>query len=93
MPKITKLTPALLRKMIQEEKKSIKETLETGESDPVEAAKETEEVEAEDMANVLAKDIDHLKVLKIQEAKLRSKLAKVEKAKHLLRKRVIKNIK
>lgn len=93
MPKITKLTPALLRKMIQEEKKSIKETLETGESDPVKAAEETEEVEAEDMANVLAKDIDHLKVLKIQEAKLRSKLAKVEKAKHLLRKRVIKNIK
>ena len=93
MPKITKLTPALLRKMIQEEKKSIKETLETGELDPVKAAEETEEVEAEDMANVLAKDIDHLKVLKIQEAKLRSKLAKVEKAKHLLRKRVIKNIK
>jgi hypothetical protein len=93
MPKITKLTPALLRKMIQEEKKSIKETLETGESDPVKAAEKTEEVEAEDMANVLAKDIDHLKVLKIQETKLRSKLAKVEKAKHLLRKRVIKNIK
>ena len=93
MPKITKLTPALLRKMIQEEKKSIKETLETGESDSVKAAEKTEEVEAEDMANVLAKDIDHLKVLKIQETKLRSKLAKVEKAKHLLRKRDIKNIK
>ena len=93
MPKITKLTLALLRNMIQEEKKSIKETLETGESDPVKAAEKTEEVEAEDMANVLAKDIDHLKVLKIQETKLRSKLAKVEKAKHLLRKRVIKNIK
>ena len=70
MPKITKLTPALLRKMIQEEKKSIKETLETGESDPVKAAEKTEEVEAEDMANVLAKDIDHLKVLKIQETNI-----------------------
>ena len=78
MPKVTKLTPSLLRRMIIEEKKKLKET-----SDPIEAGVtepekvEAEEVAADEQAQALAKDIDHLKALKVQESKLRKQLREV----------------
>ena len=82
-----KLTPTILRKMIQEERRRsrLAETLEQGEED---AAKvDAEEIDADSYADSLEKDLDHLKVLKISESKVRETLKKIMgKKKSLLRK-------
>lgn len=85
MKKSIKLTPKILRRLIQEERNSILETLEQGKEDSEKVS--AEEVEASDLASALEKDLDHLKVLKIQEAKTRRKLKRIlESKKVLLRK-------
>ena len=86
MKKSIKLTPRILRRMIQEEKRrSVFETLEQGNEDPEKV--DAEETEAGDLATALEKDLDHLKALKIQEAKARRRLKRIiESKKVLLRK-------
>jgi len=73
--------------MIQEERRRsrLAETLEQGEED---AAKvDAEEIDADSYADSLEKDLDHLKVLKISESKVRETLKKIMgKKKSLLRK-------
>ena len=94
MARVRKLTPSTLKKMIQEEAKKIQ--LET--SDPIAAGVEdpekvsAEEVDADALAGSLEKDLDHLKVLKVHETKLVSKLRRLREAKNKLRKRITKNI-
>lgn len=89
-----KLTPAILRKIVLEEKrKMMRET-----SDPVAAGVEdpekvsAEEVDADDQAGTLEKDIDHMKALKIHEKQLRAKLRRIQEAKKRVRNRVIKRL-
>jgi hypothetical protein len=91
MANARRLTPRMLRQMVLAEKKKVLESF--GPEEPVEkAAKDTEEVDAEDMADTLEKDIDWMKALKIEESKLRSKLRRVNGAKSQLRRRIIKNL-
>ena len=87
--KTRKLTPKMLRSMIVQERRRLRET-----SDPIAAGVEdiekvsAEEVEAGDEAGTLEKDIDHLKVLKVQEAKLRKKLREVSNRRRSAQKRI-----
>ena len=81
-----KLTPAMLRKLVMEEKKKIQEALEQGE-ESVEKV-DADEVDASEYADTLEKDIDHIAALKIQESILKRKYAKVQAAK----KRLVKKI-
>jgi hypothetical protein len=91
--RIKKLTPSLLRKIVLEERRKIIET-----SDPIAAGVEdaekvsAEEVDADDQANTLEKDIDHIKALKIQEARLRNKLKRVSKARRVARSKFLKKL-
>ena len=89
-----KLTPAILRKIVLQEKRRImRET-----SDPVAAGIEdpekvdAEEVDAADQAGSLEKDIDHMKALKVHERNLRLKLKKIQEAKKRVRNRVIRKL-
>lgn len=92
--RVRKLTAESLKKMIQEEAKKLQ--VET--SDPVAAGVEkpekvkAEEVDADDLAGSLEKDIDYIKALKIHEARLVSKLEKIKEAKDLLSKRIAEKI-
>jgi len=86
MAKKIKLTPAMLRKLVMEEKKKIQEALEQGE-ESVEKV-DADEVDASEYADSLEKDIDHIAALKIQESILKRKYAKVQAAK----KRLVKKI-
>lgn len=54
----------------------------------VEDVKADQEVDADGFADTLEKDIDHLKVLKIQENKLRRKLGRVQAAKRRMIKKL-----
>lgn len=89
--RVKRLTPSMLRRLVLEEKaKMLKE------SDPIEAGIEDvakvapEEVDAGDEAGSIAKDIDFVAALKIEEAKLKKKLRKVNEAKKKLNRRIIK---
>jgi RNA polymerase-binding transcription factor DksA len=86
MAKNIRLTPALLRKLVLQEKKKIQESLEKGEESVEDV--HAEEVDAGDEADSLEKDIDWMAALKIQESILKKKYAKVQKAK----KRLVKKI-
>lgn len=88
---VIKLTPAMLRKLVLEEKAKMLQ-----ESDPVEAgitdtAKvKPEEVDAADLADTLAKDIDFMAALKIQENKLKSRLRRVNEQKLAVQERILR---
>ncbi len=90
MAKKIKLTPALLKKIVLQEKRKILESLESGELEPVEKADaaDAEKVDADDLADSIEQDIDWMAALKIQESILKKRYAKVQKAK----KRLIKKI-
>tara|TARA_Y100000310_G_scaffold281274_1_gene301647 strand:- start:257 stop:529 length:273 start_codon:yes stop_codon:yes gene_type:complete len=90
MANVKKLTPRMLRKMVLQEKKRYVESLEQGKDDT--AKVEAEEVDADELATTLEKDLDHLKVLKIKEQRLRTAIRKVNEAKKRVRQRVIKRI-
>ena len=53
---------------------------------------EAKEVDADDLSNTLEKDIDHLKVLKVHERKIRAKLKAVTEIKKKLRSRILKKL-
>ena len=88
--RVRKLTPNALKQMIKEEARK----LQRESSDPIVSGVEdiekvsAEEVDADELAGSLEKDIDHLKVLKVHEAKLVSKLRRLREAKSALRKRI-----
>ena len=89
-----KLTPAVLRRIVLEEKRRMmRET-----SDPVAAGIEdpekvdAEEVDAADQADTLEKDIDHMKALKVHERKLKLKLKQIQEAKKRIRNRVVRKL-
>ena len=93
MAKRTKLTPNLLRKIVLEERERI-----LNESDPIEsgiddvAKVDAEEKDADEQQDTLAKDIDHMKALKIEEARLVRRFKKIREAKKRLKNRVIKQL-
>ena len=92
--RVRKLTAESLKKMIQEEARK----LQTETSDPVAAGVEkpekvkADEVDAEDLAGSLEKEIDYMKALKIHESRLNKKLSKIKRAKNLLSKRIADKI-
>ncbi len=93
MAKRRKLTPNLLRKIVLEERERI-----LRESDPIEAGVDdvakvdAEEKDADEQQDTLAKDIDHMKALKIEEARLVKRFKKIREAKKRLKNRVIKQL-
>jgi hypothetical protein len=90
MAKPKKLTPSLLRKLVLQEKRRIRETLESGVED-VDKVK-AEEVDADEYANSLESDIDWMKALKITERRLKTKLKKVQENRLKLRKKITRKL-
>lgn len=90
--RIKKLTPRMLRRLVLEEKARMQressDPIEAGIDDPAKVS--AEEVDAGDEADTIAKDIDIMAVLKIEETKLKKKLRKVNEVKKKLRGRIVK---
>ena len=78
-----KLTSTLLKKIIEEEVGKFGK-----EEDVEKRAKDTEETDADELADSLEKKIDYAKALKVEEARLRARLSRVVET----RRRVLKNI-
>ncbi len=82
--KSVKLTPQLLRQIIEEEvSKGF------GDMEDVEKrAKDTDELDADELADSLGKKIDYAKALKVEEARLVKRLANIRET----RQRVLKSL-
>ena len=88
-----KITGNQLKKFILSEIAKLNEEKMTGELQDVEkVAKDVEEVEASEYASALEQDIDFMKALKIQEARLIKKLRQINEVKGKLRNRMLKNL-
>lgn len=87
--KPVKLTPALLRNIIEEEVGKF-----GGMEDVEKREKDTEEVDADELGSdkALDKHIDFMKALKIEEARLHRRLLKVQEAKQRAAKALISKI-
>lgn len=81
---VKKLTPALLRTIIEEEVTKSFGDME----DTEDKAKDTEETDADEYADALEKHIDYVKALKVEEGRLTKRLEKIREAKQ----RVLKKI-
>lgn len=80
-----KLSPRSLRRLVLEEKKRLDEK-------KAELTSKAREVDADEYADTLAKDIDFVKALKIKEGKLQAALAQVRERKKKIQQRILKNI-
>ena len=93
MAKRIKLTPSLLRRIVLEERDRI-----LRESDPIEAGiddvakADAEEKDADEQGDTLAKDVDHMKALKIEEARVIKRFKKIRNTRKKIRARVIKQL-
>jgi hypothetical protein len=81
--KVRKLTPALIRRLVKEEKEKY-------EKDVKAAASKTKEVEADEFADTLEKHIDYMAALKIKEANLRKQLQQIAEQRKLVRAKIAK---
>tara|TARA_Y100000385_G_C12502440_1_gene387738 strand:+ start:160 stop:417 length:258 start_codon:yes stop_codon:yes gene_type:complete len=83
-----KVNSKTLKKIIMEEVAKM-----TGElKDAEKLAKETPETEASELASSLEQNIDFMKALNIQEARLVKKLKRIQEAKSKIGKRILKDI-
>ena len=89
--RVRKLTPNLLRRIVMEERRRVlreNDPIVQGIDDPEKV--DAEEVDADEYADTLEKDLDHLKALKIQESRLRKQLGRISTAKKILVRRLAK---
>lgn len=98
MSNIVNLTPAILRRIISEEKKKLSKRARvlkkpSGTSQEVEkVAKQTREVEAKDMAHTLAKEVSHYKDLQNEAARLAVELSEINEARQQIRARILEQL-
>jgi len=91
--RVRKMTPHMIKRMIvQEARRLRKEVLETGKEDVEKAAKDTDEVDADEYADSIEQDIDWMKALKIHESRLARKLREVRTTKKRLARRLTKKL-
>lgn len=87
-----RLTPAVIRQLVIEERARLNETLELKQSHPSEAAKKTREVKATDYASTVSQCMDYYQMCKLKETKLIEDLKRVQEVKRELKKRLLKDI-
>lgn len=98
MSNIVNLTPAILRRIISEEKKKLSKrarVLKKPSGTPQEVekvAKQTREVEAKDMAHTLAKEVSHYKDLQNEAARLAVELSEINEARQQIRARILEQL-
>tara|TARA_B100001094_G_scaffold318463_1_gene362089 strand:+ start:4059 stop:4337 length:279 start_codon:yes stop_codon:yes gene_type:complete len=92
MSRQKRLTPAVIRKLVREERARLNETLEMKLKHPSEAPKRTREVDATKYADTLAQCMDYYQMCKLKESKLIEELKKLQEVKRELKKRLLHNI-
>ena len=86
MSSIKRLTPEILKKMIDDEKRQLSL------SETTKSSEKTKVVDAQDLADTLAKKIDYAKKLGLQEARLINRLKEITRKKVALKKLILKEL-
>jgi len=92
MSRQKRLTPAVIRRLVREERARLNETLEMKLKHPSEAPKRTREVDATKYADTLAQCMDYYQMCKLKESKLIEELKNLQEVKRELKKRLLHNI-
>jgi len=99
MSRVVNLTPAVLRRIIAEEKQKIMEAkskkspkISGKPKDLAKVAKETQEVEAKDMAHTLANEVEHYKKLQNEAARLAKRLSEINEARQEIRAHILEQL-
>ncbi len=106
MSKVVNLTPALLRRIISEERQKLvneakkakkakapRKGMPSGKpADVSKVAKGTKEVEASEMASTIASKVDHMKNLQKEGAEIAQRLSEINEAVQMIRREIIENI-
>ena len=87
-----KITPAIIKKLVIEERSRLNETLELKLKHPSDVSRKTQEVEASDYAGSLAKCMNYYQACKIKEEKMIEDLKRLQEIKRELKRRIIKGI-
>lgn len=80
-----RITEKMLKRLINEERQRLNETLEMGLKHPSDAHKRTREVQAKDMSSTLEKCVDYYKTCCIKEGELKRELKKIREMKRRLK--------
>lgn len=88
--RVRKITPDILKRMIVQEARKLQMEAAQEDADHPEDVDAHELKDAGDYADTLAHHVNHLKVLKIHEARLRRKLEKIAEAKKVIQRRVFR---
>ncbi len=89
--RVRRITPDFLKKIIVQEARKLRmETLEQGKDEAEQVA--ADEVEADEFADTLEKEIDFIKALKIKEARLVESLKRLRAKKSKMRQRIQRRI-
>ena len=84
---IKKLTPNLLRRIIEEE------VAKFGDMEDVDKrANDTDELDADEQADALEKHIDYVKALKVEEGRTIKRLVKIRETKKRVLKRIVNRV-
>jgi hypothetical protein len=103
---IINLTPALLRRIINEERQIIQEKraiakrkakasgkrLSGVPDDLKKTAKQTKEVDAKDMAHTIASEVNHYKALQKEAARLAQQLSEINEARQEIRAQILEKL-
>jgi len=103
---IINLTPALLRRIINEERqiiqekrvRAMKKAKSSGKrpsgmpNDLKKVAKQTKEVEAKNMAHTIASEVNHYKALKEEAARLAQQLSEINEASQEIRAQILEKL-
>lgn len=99
---IINLTPALLRRIINEERQRIQEKraraskkskrLSGVPDDLKKTAKQTKQVDAKDMAHTIAAEVNHYKALQAEAARLAKQLSEINEARQEIRAQILEKL-
>jgi transposase len=97
---IINLTPAILRKIINEERQRIQEKKQSKKKNRLpgtpkslkDAAKQTKEVGPTELAHTIAAEVDHYKALQAEAARLAKQLSEINEARQEIRAQILEKL-
>lgn len=90
--RMVKVTPETIRRLVNEERARLNETLELNLKHPSDVHKKVREVDATSYADTLSKCMNYYQACKIKESKMIEELKRLQEVKRELKSRILKGI-
>jgi hypothetical protein len=90
--RMVEITPAIIKRLVKEERSRLNETLELKMKHPSEVHKKVREIDATSYADTLSKCMNYYQACKIKESKMIEELRTLQEVKRELKSRILKGI-